>query len=102
MKTIKIKRYSISKKRLLFLGIVTVILYFGFFAEFNFYRLWTLQQQKADLLQQVELSKSRNKELLDKIEKLKYDEAVIEEEARENMMAREGETIYWIPSQESE
>ena len=96
------KWLRVSRNHLLIIGVMGIVLYFGFLAEFNFYRLWRLQQRKAQLLEQVRISEARNKTLLERIEKLQNDDTVIEEEARQLFMAREGETIYLTPVGESE
>jgi cell division protein FtsB len=102
VKTKKQSGLRITRRRVVVAGIVTVVLYFGFLAEYNFYRLWTLQQKRQYLLEQVRLSEAKNKDLLSKIDRLKHDDSLIEAYARQFGMGRADETVYIVSDQDSE
>lgn len=79
-----------------------LVVYFGFFGDYNLYRLWQLHQQGQALgIEKIEMLHEKGR-LAEEIEWLQNDSTYIEKVAREKFnMARPGEKIYLIKTEET-
>jgi len=96
------KTKKITSKRVIWIGLLLIILYFFVWGDYNLLTLWQLHSRKQELQKQIAQQETRKKQLATEIEKLQSDSSYIEKVAREQFkMGREGEKVYIIKEQDS-
>lgn len=88
-------------KRVIWIGLFAIVLYFCFGGQYNFYNLWKLNRQKSELEHLIGTNEQEREDLQMQIDKLKNDSTYIEKIAREKFrMGKQGEKIYIFKSED--
>lgn len=95
------KTKKITSKRVIWIGLLLLILYFSVWGDYNLLTLWQLHSRKQELQLQIAQQEARKNQLSMEIEKLRSDSSYIEKVAREQFkMGRRGEKVYIIKGQD--
>ena len=83
-----------SKKSIIYIIMVLLILYILFFDSASFYNTQKIKHKMLTLNQDIEELKIENEQLKLENEKLESDKSILEKEARKLGMQKEGEEIF--------
>ena len=89
-----------SKKSIVYIVMVLLILYILFFDSASFYNTYRVKHRMLTLHQDIQKLKIENEQLKLENEKLESDKSILEEKARELGMQKEGEEIFLFKESE--
>lgn len=96
------KQKKITSKRVAWIGLLVLIIYFFAWGEYNLFNLWKLHSKQEQLQSQIDEQEAQAEQLSNEIEKLRDDPDYIEKLAREQFkMGRQGEKVYIIREQDN-
>jgi len=87
-------KLKFSKKSIVYLIILFLILYILFFDSASFYKTYTIKRKLETLEKDIKDIKVENEKLKQENEKLENDKEIWEKKARELGMQKEGEEIF--------
>ena len=89
-----------SKKSIVYIFMVLLILYILFFDSSSFYSTYRVKHRMLTLTQDIEKLKIENEQLKLENEKLESDKSILEEKARGLGMQKKGEEIFLFKESE--
>lgn len=97
------KQKKITGKRVAWIGLPILIIYFFAWGDYNLLTLWRLHSKQQQLQSQIAEQKVQAEQLNNEIQKLRDDPDHIEKLAREQFkMGRKGEKVYIIREQDNQ